>query len=54
MYVHVVLKNRPWQLTVRHDGKAVFSMTAPIQQERCDVKKKYLDNLFRGINEIEY
>lgn len=48
MYVHVVLQKRPWQLTVLRDGKPVFTMNEPIQQERCESKRKFIAALFEN------
>lgn len=48
MYVHVVLQKKPWQLAVLRDGKPVFTMTEPIQQERCGNKRKFLATLFES------
>jgi len=48
MYVHVVLQKRPWQLTLLSDGKPVFTMTEPIQQDRCGNKRKFCAALFEN------
>ena len=48
MYVHVVLQKRPWQLILLRDGKPVFTMIEPIQQERCENKRKFLATLFEN------
>lgn len=45
MYVHVVLQGRPWQLTLRRDDHAIFTMNAPILQERCAKKRVFLSTL---------
>lgn len=47
MYVHVVMQKRPWQLTVLGGGEPVFATAEPIQQKRCEAKRRYLEVLFK-------
>jgi hypothetical protein len=51
MYAHVVLQKRPWQLTLPRDGKPAVTMTEPIQQERCENKRKFLATLFENTSQ---
>ncbi|MBK9022115.1 MAG: hypothetical protein IPL72_20020 [Sulfuritalea sp.] len=44
-YVHVVLMQRPWQITIRHEGKPVASLRACWGEPRCAEKHKLLEQL---------
>ena len=45
MYVHVVIQERPWALSVTRRGEVVMSMDRPILQNRCDEKRAFLSGL---------
>lgn len=45
MYVHVVMQQRPWRLSVKHRGDEVLKMTEPILQPRCRFKRDYMARL---------
>lgn len=47
MYVHVVLQNRPWKITILKEGEMVEEITNPILNNRCADKKSYMDILFK-------
>lgn len=47
MYVHVVLQNKPWKISIMEYGKTVREITAPVLDERCHAKKRYVEALFQ-------
>lgn len=47
MYVHVVLQQRPWKIRIMTEGKTVEKITNPILVKRCEIKKRYLDSIFK-------
>lgn len=46
-YVHTVLMKRPWEITLRHDGKVAKTYRICWQEPRCAAKRKILDDLLR-------
>ncbi len=46
-YVHVVLMRRPWQITIRHQGKPVASLRACWGEPRCAEKQELLERLVK-------
>ena len=47
MYVHVVLQQKPWKLTIKQGDDVIREIEAPILALRCQKKKAYLDTLFK-------
>lgn len=46
-YVHVVLMNRPWQITISRNGKVVHVFKACWGERRCADKQKILEQLLK-------
>ena len=46
-YVHVVLMQRPWQITIWHQGKPVASLRACWGEPRCAEKQQMLERLVK-------
>ena len=46
-YVHTVLMKRPWEITIRRDGKVVRSYRACWKEARCAAKRRILEDLLR-------
>ncbi len=46
-YVHTVLMKRPWEITIRHDGKVVKTYRTCWEELRCAGKRRILENLLR-------
>jgi len=47
MYVHVILQNKPWKISVMKDHKKELEIITPILDKRCETKKSYLDGMFK-------
>jgi hypothetical protein len=47
MYVHVVLQDRPWKIRIIKEGKTLREIINPILDKRCEIKKRYLDRMFK-------
>ena len=48
-YVHTVLMKRPWEITLRKDGKAVKTYRTCWEEPRCAAKRRILEELLRGM-----
>ncbi len=46
MYVHVILQGKPWNVQLRKAGPVIMDVDRPILQNRCQLKRQYLDRLF--------
>lgn len=46
-YVHTVLMMRPWEITIRRDGKAAMTYRTCWEEPRCAAKRKILEDLLR-------
>lgn len=46
-YVHVVLMQRPWQITIARDGQVVKTVRACWDEPRCAAKRKLLEAIVR-------
>ncbi len=47
LYVHTVLQDRPYIINIlKNDGTTRLLLSDPIQESRCEVKKKYMDKFF--------
>lgn len=44
-YVHTVLMKRPWEITIREDGKVVTTYKTCWEEARCAAKRKILEGL---------
>lgn len=47
MYVHVVLQQRPWKVTIMKGGDKALEIRDTILAARCEAKKAYLDSMFQ-------
>jgi hypothetical protein len=47
-YVHVVLMNRPWEITIRHGGEAVRTFKACWDEPRCAAKRQVLEAMLKS------
>lgn len=47
-YVHVVLMNRPWQITLSSDGAPVATFQSCWDEARCAAKKNQLEQLLKS------
>jgi hypothetical protein len=47
-YVHVVLMNRPWQITLSSDGAPVATFKSCWDEARCAAKKNQLEQLLKS------
>ena len=46
-YVHTVLMKRPWEITLRKDGKVAATYRTCWEEARCAAKRKILEDLLR-------
>lgn len=46
-YVHTVLMKRPWEITIRRDGKVAMTYRTCWEEARCAAKRRILENLLR-------
>lgn len=46
-YVHTVLMKRPWEITIRKDGKVAKTYRSCWEEARCAAKRKILEELLR-------
>ena len=46
-YVHTVLMKRPWEVTIRRDGKVAMTYRTCWKEARCAAKRKILEDLLR-------
>jgi hypothetical protein len=46
-YVHTVLMKRPWEITIRHEGKVALTYKPCWQEARCAPKRRILEDLLR-------
>ena len=51
MYVHTVMMERPWELTVRRNGTIVGQLGSCFVDRRCPKKKAYFDRFFAAAGE---
>lgn len=46
-YVHTVMMGRPWEITLRRDGKVAATYRACWEEPRCAAKRRILEDLLR-------
>lgn len=46
-YVHTVMMKRPWEITIRHDGKVMKTYRTCWPEPRCAAKRAILESLLR-------
>jgi len=46
-YVHTVLLKRPWEITIRYDGKVALTYGSCWEEARCAAKRRILEDLLR-------
>jgi len=46
-YVHTVMMKRPWEITIRRDGKVAATYRTCWQEPRCAAKRAILERLLR-------